>query len=119
MKKIGIGQMRTFATVQTNIPKIQYGSGKVGAGFVDTYSTLKTIRGLFEPFTGRRVTAAGVVSFVQMYRYTTRFDLIISNNINKQMRMIINGKVYTIDNFKYQEENKQTVIVFTLNLFTK
>lgn len=117
MKKIGIGDMRTIIRIETNLSKILYGSGKSGGGFLDQYSHLKTVRGNFKSFNGRRVLASGAVTFAQMYKVTIRFDVQISNAIDKQMRFIINGKIYTLDNFDYEEENKQTVINFTINLY--
>jgi hypothetical protein len=119
MKKIQIGELRTIVRIETNLQKVLYGSGKLGAGFLDNYQVLKTIRGNFKQFTGRRVLASGAVTFVQMYKLIVRFDIEISNAIDKQMRFIINGKVYTLDNFSYDEENKQTVIIFMLNLYSK
>lgn len=117
MKNIGIGKMRTIARIETNLNKVLYGSGKIGGGYLDDYTVLKNVKGHFKPFSGRRVLASGAVVFVQMYKFTTRFDLDISNAIDKQMRFTINGHVYTLDNYKYSEENKQTVIEFALNLY--
>ena len=117
--KIDIADMRTLVEIQTNRNKVLYGSGKSGAGYLDQYVILKVVRGNFKSFMGRRTLASGAVTFAQMYKLTIRFDLDVSNAIDKQMRFIINDKVYTLDNFVYDEEGRQTVIIFNLNLYTK
>jgi hypothetical protein len=119
MKKIDIGEMKTFAQIDTNLPKLQYGSGKRGAGFLDTYSTLKTVRGKFVQYSGSRALAGGDVVPVTKYKFITRYDVEVSNAVDKQMRMIINGAIYTVDNCKPDTDGKAMYLIFDLMQFGK
>lgn len=119
MKRIDIGMLRTPVRVETNIAKLVYGSGKKGAGYLDQYTLLTEVFGYFEPFNGRRTLANGETVFVQMYRLYLRYDVDISNNINNQMRFVINGSLYTLDSYKVDEVNKEVFIICTVNLFGK
>jgi hypothetical protein len=119
MKKIDIAEMKTMARIETNAPKIDYGSGKRGAGYLDTYAMLREVRGKFKQFSGQRVISGGDVVPAIKYRFITRFDLEISNAIDKQMRFIIDGKTFTLDNWEVDTSGREFYLIFTLLQFGK
>lgn len=119
MKKMDIAKMKTIARVETNILKLEYGSGRRGVGYLDSFSGLKTVRGAFTQFTGKRALSGGDVVPVQKYRFITRFDLEISNNLDNQMRFVIANKIYTVDSWKVDEQDRETYFIFELLPFGK
>lgn len=120
MKKIEIADFKTIVDVYTNAQKLLYGSGKVGAGYVDQYYILKAgIRGKLTNFNGRRALANGEIVYEQMNKLLIRYDPDISNVLDLQMRFFINGKTYTYSSYKFNEEGRTVYIEFTLLKYGK
>jgi hypothetical protein len=119
LKDFEIGDMRTIAQVRTNAQKTVYGYGQVGAGFKDQYTDLMQVRGKFTQFTGRRTTASGDVLYVQMFKFITRFATQLNNEVPNQLSFLIGSKVYTVDSFTLDEQNKEMFMIFKLNQFSK
>lgn len=121
MKAIDIGSMKTIMELQTNIPKLDYGSGRRGAGYLDTYTALKRVRGKKTQFTGSRALNGGDVVPIVKHRFVTRMDTTITNHIDKQMRFIdvSDGEVYTLDSWKADTDGRATYLIFELLKFGK
>lgn len=119
VRKPAIGEMKTIGIVQTNAPKIGYGSNKAGAGYLDKYTDLKTVRGKFETVNGYRVLGNGNVVPIKKYKYTFRFETAISNILDTQFRVIIHGKTYTVDSHDMYIAGRISFIELTLNQYNK
>lgn len=119
MKKIEIGDLKTMVDVYTNAPKLLYGSGRSGAGFIDQYEFLKNIRGKFTPFNGRRTVGNGEIVYEQMFKLLIRYDAEISNVLDFQLRFLINNKTYTYSSYKMNEEGRTIYIEFVLQKYGK
>jgi hypothetical protein len=118
-KKPEISELRTFALVQTNAPKILYGSAIVGAGFKDKYQDFKTVRGKFTQRRGSTELSNGTKLPAKSYEYAIRYDSQIMGVIDLQLRFIINGKVYTLDDFDVEVYGRQEFFFFTLLQYGK
>jgi hypothetical protein len=118
-KKPDIAELRTFALIQSNAPKILYGSGVVGAGFKDKYQDYKTVRGRFTEKRGSTELSGGTKLPAKAYEYVIRYDSQIMAVVDLQLRFIINGKTYTLDNFDVEVFQKQEFFYFTLLQYGK
>lgn len=119
MKTPGINELRTIAMLQTNAPKILYGSGVVGAGRKDVYQDYRQVRGKFTQKRNSRILGNGTVSQAVTWEYITRFENAIMAVIDLQVRFLINGKIYTQDGFEVDTDGKSEWFVFTLVQFGK
>jgi len=125
MKKTLVSELRTFATVQTNAPKMLYGSGAVGAGFKDVYYTFKTVRGKFEQKNSTRVLEDGSIITVNVCRYTVRYETPLMGILDLQTRFIITRRgtpkptVYTLITWNVVEFDKEAYFIFELSEYGK
>lgn len=118
-KKPAIAELKTFATIQSNALKILYGSGAVGAGFKDKYTDFKRVRGRFREKYGSTELTAGTKAPAKTYEYVIRYDTQIMAVLDLQLRFLINGKTYTLDNFNVEVFDKQEFFYFTLLQYGK
>lgn len=118
-KKPEISQLKTFALIQSNAPKILYGSAVVGAGFKDMYQDFKTVRGRFVEKRGSTELSGGTKLPAKSYEYVIRYDNQIMAVIDLQLRFIINGKVYTLDNYDVEIFGRQEFFYLTLLQYGK
>lgn len=118
-KKPEISELRTFALIQSNAPKILYGSAAVGAGFKDKYQDFKRVRGRFIEKRGSTELSGGTKLPVKTFEYAIRYDSQIMAVIDLQLRFEINGKTYTLDNFDVEVFDKQEFFFFTLLQYGK
>jgi hypothetical protein len=119
MKIPSINKLRTIATLQTNAPKILYGSGVVGAGRKDVYQTFKSLRGEFTQVRANRQLGNGTVVQVLKWQFITRYESAIMAVLDLQVRFLIDGKVYTLDTFNVDTSGKNEWFIFTLSQFGK
>jgi hypothetical protein len=118
-KKPDIAQLKTFAMIQSNAPKILYGSATVGAGFRDKYQDFKTVRGRFTEKRGSTELSGGTKLPSKSYEYVIRYDSQIMAVLDLELRFLINGKIYTTDNFDVEVFDKQEFFFFTLLQYGK
>lgn len=118
-KKPDISELRTFALIKSNAPKILYGSASVGAGFIDKYQDFKTVRGRFTEKRGSTELSGGTKLPAKSYEYVIRYDSQIMAVLDLQLRFEINGKVYTLDNYDVEVFNRQEFFYFTLLQYGK
>lgn len=114
-----IAELKTFAMFQTNIQKLQYGSAAQGAGFIDKFYDYKSVRGKFEQLRGTTVIQAGDKLPINVYRFICRYEVNISNIISLQLRLVINGKPYTVINHYPIIEGRTEWLVFEIVQFKK
>lgn len=119
MKAPGINELRTIGILQTNAPKILYGSGVVGAGRKDVYQDFKSMRGKFQKKTEQKQLGNGTVVQAVSWNYTTRFEEAVLHIIDLQCRFLINGKIYTVSGYDVEEVDKTRWFVFKLEQFGK
>jgi uncharacterized membrane protein YcjF (UPF0283 family) len=119
MKAPAISELRTIATLQTNAPKIIYGSGVVGAGRKDVYQTFKQLRGKFYQDNSNRGLGEGTVRQEATYKLVTRYERAVMEVIDLQVRFLINGKTYTLNSYDVEVMGKTAWFSFTLLQFGK
>lgn len=118
-RKPAIAEMKTFAMVQSNAPKILYGSAVVGAGFKDKYQDFKQVRGRFRQKYGSTELSNGTKLPLNAYEYAFRYDSEIMNVLDLQLRLLINDKVYTLNSYDVEVHDKQEFFFFTLQQYGK
>jgi len=119
MKKPSINELRTYAMLQTNAPKILYGSGVVGAGRKDVYQDYRVLRGKFTQLKGNRTLGNGTIQQAVTWEFIIRYEVAIMAVLDLQTRFCIEGKTYTVDSYDIQVVDKSTWFVFTLLQFGK
>lgn len=119
IKKPTIGEQKTIAVIQTNAPKLLYGYGKAGNGYLDKYQEYCRARGRFERIRGTKTLANGAIIYVNKHRFMTRFSTLINNVLDLQIRFIIYGKTYSLDNVELYNYGKADYFIFTLTEFGK
>lgn len=125
MKKPLVSELRTFAIVQTNAPKILYGSGTVGAGFKDVYYDYRTVRGKFVQKNTTRALEDGSVIPITLNQYLVRYDNALMGVIDLQVRFSIRHRgiagyvVYTLVAWSMIEFDKESYFVFDLSEYGK
>lgn len=119
MKKPSISEYKTFAMLQTNVPKIQYGSGIVGAGFKDVYQDFKQVRGKFVQKSGTRQLTDGTIAPTTSYKFTFRYTTEIMGIIDLQLRLLIKGKTYTLNSYDVDISGKANLFIFDLSQYGK
>jgi hypothetical protein len=118
-KPPAIAEFRTFAMIQSNAPKILYGSAAVGAGFRDLYQDFKRVRGRLTQKNGFAELSAGTkVPFVS-YEFVIRYDSDIMGVLDLQLRFIIEGKTYTLSNYDVEVFGKRSYFYFKLQQYGK
>lgn len=125
MKKPLVSELRTFAVVQTNAPKILYGSGVVGAGFKDVYYDYRTVRGKFVQKNTTRALEDGSVIPITLCQYIVRYDTALMGVIDLQVRFAIRHRgvagsvIYTLLSWDVEEFDKESYFVFDLSEYGK
>ena len=117
MNKTSIGQFKTFAMIQSNAPKLQYGSAAVGAGFKDKYQDFKRVRGEFKQKSGTRALEDGTIIKVNGYRFTFRYDSEIMSVLDLQLRLLIEGDTYTLISWDVEKHGRNTLFIFELSQY--
>ncbi len=118
-RKPEISEMKTYAMVQTNAPKILYGSAMVGAGFKDKYQDFRRVRGRFRKKYGSSVLSAGTKLPADTFEYAFRYERAIMEVLDLQLRLIIHDKTYTLDSFDVEVHDNQEFFFFTLQQYGK
>lgn len=112
VRKPNTGELKSFVTFQRNA-----GKGSLGAGFLDGFVDLVTVRCKIDPMRGDRDSIMGNVGQAKQYKVKCRFHPEIDNNL-PTLRAVIEGAVYTINNHDYIEESRRTFHVFEISTFT-
>jgi len=119
MSKTSIGQYKTFAMIQSNAPKLQYGSAHVGAGFKDKYQDFKRVRGEFKQKNSTRELEDGTIVKVNGYQFKFRYDNDIMSVLDLQLRLIIEGDTYTLISWDVDKHGRNTQFIFELSQYGK
>lgn len=108
MARVATGQMRSKAQFVSNVPV------PAGAGFKDVYVSLFTTWGHLRKKSGGRRLESGEIIIESSHEYTTRFANVLDAGLNNQVKAIIDGKTYTINDY-WQEDEKNFYYKFNLN----
>lgn len=97
-----IGKLRQSGQLQTNTPVQQ------GAGYKDNYTTLLTCRGCLTDLRSSRGLNSGEVNINAQWEWIVRHQDGIDNIANKKsIRWIIDGRKFTVDDYKLIDQKKK------------
>jgi hypothetical protein len=97
---VDAGQLKKVVVFQKNTPTTQ------GAGKKDSWATLVTTRGFLEKNSGRRSLDNSQKVFDNSWKLITRFESILETNLNTALRVLIDGKYFTIDSWEKKGEKR-------------
>lgn len=75
-----------------------------GAGFKDSYSTLLTTRGYLRRKSGSRNLSFGAIQNQTSCELYVRYQTLLENNLRSDVKISVNGKLYTIESWEKVEE---------------
>lgn len=96
-----VGNLNKVVVFKKNTP------GDLGAGGVDSYTTLLTTRGSLRKINGSRSLSYGEVSEGNRYEMVVRFQTALEAGIKVNMRVEIGSRVYIIESFEMIEERRR------------
>lgn len=102
MAVIEVGKFRQSGQLQTNA-RIQQ-----GAGFKDNFTTLLTCRGSLNKLRGNRSFNYSETDINATWEWICRYQVAIDNISNKKsIRWIIDGRRFTVNNYKLIDQKKK------------
>lgn len=103
-----VGQLKEIVLFEFNYPT------DLGAGKADAYYELLTTRGYLKKRSGQRSFETGEVINKQSFELWIRYAAYLESHLRTDLRITINGKVYTIDTWEKIEE-KNFYFKFIIN----
>ncbi len=102
---MGVGELNKIVVFKSNTPTTQ------GAGAKDGYSTLLTTRGRLRKLSGARNLTFGELVESSSYELKVRYEQTLADNIKRNMKVEIDGKIYTIDSVEQVEEKRKYFLI--------
>jgi hypothetical protein len=97
---LGIGGLHKIVVFNKNTP------AQMGAGTVDSYSTLLTTRGSLKKQSGIRGLGFGELLESNSYVMYVRYQQALEDNLRMDMKIEVEGRVFTISSYDKVEEKR-------------
>lgn len=103
---MAIGQMRSVVQFQVNIPDA------LGAGYDDSWFDYGSTRGYLKAKTGKKQLSSGEIANYNYHELIIRYQPYYAR---VDLRVVIEGRYFSIETVVNVEEGKKTYLKFTLN----